>query len=250
MGRSVRHTLLRGARRQGQAGQSNNTVKKGDLSHARSSRFFKRCAWHNLTEQLFCEIMGRPRTHPDRDITFLLQEEVKRLFAAIKGKQDRALFSLAYHHGLRASEVGLLQRTDLDLQQGRIHIHRLKDSSSGVYPLQPSDMKLLRAYLRTREDTSPYVFLSNRMLPMHRHTLWDATRTYGQRVGLPQTKQNFHILRHSIAVHLLDAGADIYFVKDWLGHKNIQNTMVYVQYTTATRDTQARRLFADHRVVS
>jgi integrase len=182
-------------------------------------------------------------------MTFLTQDEVKRLFATIKGKRDRALFSLAYHHGLRASEVGLLQRTDLDLQQGRISIHRLKDSSSGVYPMHPSDMKLIRVYLREREDPSPYVFVSNRRLPLHRHTLWDATRTYGKRVGLPEAKQNFHILRHSIAVHLLDAGADIYFVKDWLGHKHIQNTMVYVKYTTATRDNQARRLFADHRVV-
>jgi type 1 fimbriae regulatory protein FimB len=182
-------------------------------------------------------------------VLFLAQDEVRRLFSAIKGKRDRALFHLAYHHGLRASEVGLLQRTDLDLQQGRIRIHRLKDSSSGVYPMHPSDMKLLRAYLGTREDMSPYVFVSNRMLPMHRHTLWDAVRTYGKRAGLPEAKPTFHMLRHSIAVHFLDAGADIYFVKDWLGHKNIQNTMVYVHYTTATRDDQARRFFADHRVV-
>ena len=100
--------------------------------------------------------MGRPQKHTDREITFLTQDEVKRLFAGIKGKRDRALFSLAYHHGLRASEVGLLQTTDLDLKQGRISIHRVKDSISGVYPLQPSDMKLIRAYLREREDTSPY----------------------------------------------------------------------------------------------
>ena len=193
--------------------------------------------------------MGRPQKHTDREITFLTQDEVKRLFAGIKGKRDRALFSLAYHHGLRASEVGLLQTTDLDLKQGRISIHRVKDSSSGVYPLQPSDMKLIRAYLREREDTSPYLFVSNRMVPIHRHTLWDAMRTYGKRVGLLEAKRKFHILRHSIAVHLLDAGADVSFVRDWLGHKNIQNTMVYMKYTTATRDNQARKLFASHRVV-
>ncbi len=96
--------------------------------------------------------MEQPRKHPDREVTFLTQDEVKRLFAVIKRKRDRALFTLAYHHGLRASEVGLLQITDLDLKQGRISIHRVKDSSSGVYPLQPSDMKLIRAYLRERSD--------------------------------------------------------------------------------------------------
>ena len=50
---------------------------------------------------------------PPPEITFLTQEEVRRLFAAITGKRDRALFQLAYHHGLRASEVSLLQRDDV-----------------------------------------------------------------------------------------------------------------------------------------
>jgi integrase len=57
---------------------------------------------------------------------FLTQEELKRLLAVINDKRDKALFLLAYRHRLRASEVGLLQRTDVDLKQGRITIHRLK----------------------------------------------------------------------------------------------------------------------------
>ena len=62
-------------------------------------------------------------------------------------------------------------------------------------------------------------------------------------------KRRFHALRHAIAVHLLDAGADVAFVQDRLGHANIQNTMVYMRYTTVTRDAQMRHLFASHRVV-
>ena len=72
-----------------------------------------------------------------RTIIFFTQDECKRLFAVITSKRDRALFRLAYRHGLRASEVGLLQRTDLDMKQGRITIHRLKGSHSGIYPIQP-----------------------------------------------------------------------------------------------------------------
>jgi site-specific recombinase XerD len=51
------------------------------------------------------------------------------------------------------------------------------------------------------------------------------------------------------AFDLLDAGADLSFVKDWLGHANIQNTTIYAQVTTGTRDSKARQLFASHRVV-
>lgn len=63
---------------------------------------------------------------PLPEITFLTQEEVRRLFAVIPGKRDRALFQLAYHHGLRASEVSLLQRDDVHAKQGRIYIPRVK----------------------------------------------------------------------------------------------------------------------------
>src|SRR5712691_7002657 len=48
---------------------------------------------------------------------------------------------------------------------------------------------------------------------------------------------------------LLDAGADLAFVKDWLGHANIQNTTIYARLTTATLDSTARKVFASHRVV-
>jgi type 1 fimbriae regulatory protein FimB len=140
-------------------------------------------------------------------LQFLTQEELKRLFAVIKDKRDKVLFLLAYRHGLRASEIGLLQRTDVDLKQGRITIHRLKGSLSGIYPLQPDVIKLLRAYLRTRTDPSPYLFISNRGVPIDRRTLWCAMQTYGEQAELPPEKRKFHSLKHSIATHLGPPGA-------------------------------------------
>ena len=47
----------------------------------------------------------------------------------------------------------------------------------------------------------------------------------------------------------LDAGADVAFVRDWLGHSNIQNTMVYAQLTTTTRDQAARTIFTSPQVI-
>jgi integrase/recombinase XerD len=180
---------------------------------------------------------------------FLTQDELKRLFAVIKHKRDKVLFLLAYRHGLRASEIGLLQRTDVDLKQGRIRTHRLKGSLSAVYPLQPDVVKLLRSYLRSRTDSSPYLFISNRGTPLDRRTLWCAMDTYGKKAGLVPEKRKFHALKHSIATHLLDAEADLAFVKHWLGHKNIQNTTIYAQLIIGRQDAEARKLFADHRVM-
>ena len=128
-------------------------------------------------------------------------------------------------------------------------MHRLKGSISGVYPMQPDALKAVRSYLRTRADESPYVFISNRNVPISRYTLHHLMQTYGEVAGLPVEKRKFHGLKHAIATHLLDAGADLAFVKDWLGHANIQNTTIYARLTMATLDAQARTIFASHRVV-
>jgi integrase len=54
---------------------------------------------------------------------------------------QRALFQLAYPHGLRASEVSLLQRDDVHAKQGRIDIPRVKGSLAKTSPLQPEDLR-------------------------------------------------------------------------------------------------------------
>jgi type 1 fimbriae regulatory protein FimB len=198
-------------------------------------------------------VQARPPEHVKRrtehTIHFLTQDELRSLFKVIRSKRDHAIFLVAYRHGLRASEIGLLQKADVDMKQGRLSVHRLKGSLSAVYPMQPDVMKAVRSYLRTRDDESPYLFLSNRNVPISRYMLHHLMQTYGKAAGLPPEKWKFHCLKHSIATHLLDAGADLAFVKDWLGHANIQNTTIYARLTTATLDAQARTIFASHRVV-
>src|SRR2546427_10603746 len=122
----------------------------------------------------------RVRRPVQHTITFLTQEELRRLFKVIHSKRDKAIFLVAYRHGLRASEIGLLQRADVDAKQGRISIHGLKWSISGGYPLQPDVIKAIRSYVPTREDESPYLFVSNRNVPISRYTLHHLMQTYGE----------------------------------------------------------------------
>src|SRR5438876_4889103 len=134
----------------------------------------------------------------EHTITFLTQDELRRLFKVIHSKRDKAIFLVAYRHGLRASEIGLLQRADVDSKQGRISIHRLKGSISGIYPMQPDVLKVVRSYVRTRVDESPYLFLSKRHLPISRSMLHHLMQAYGELAGLPVEKRKFHCLKHSI----------------------------------------------------
>ena len=99
----------------------------------------------------------RQDTTTPPELTFLTQDEVRRLFAAIPGKRDRALFQLAYHHGLRASEVSLLQRDDVHAKQGRIYIPRVKGSIAKTYPLQPEDLRLVQRVQSLKPDVPDHI---------------------------------------------------------------------------------------------
>jgi len=182
-------------------------------------------------------------------ITFLTQDEVRQRFAVISSKRARALFQLASHPGLRASAVSLLQRGDVYTKPGRIDIPRVKGSLAKTSPLQPEDLRLVRASLRSRADDAPSLLLSTRGIPLERRSHWDLMQKYGWVAAMPKPQRRFHALRHTMVVHLLDASAGVAFVQDRLGHATIQNTMVYMRYTTVTRDAYTRRLFASHRVV-
>jgi len=182
-------------------------------------------------------------------IHFLTQSEMRGLLDIIPSKRDYAIFLIAYRHGLRASEVGLLRREDLNLKEYRIRIQRLKNSLAGLHPLQPDELKALKAYLKERTSAAPSLFLSKRNEPISRRMLDVLMKEYGKRAGIPESKRHFHVLKHSIATHLLDAGADLRFVQDWIGHASIRNTVIYAQLTSRRRDEEARKVFASQYVV-
>ena len=182
-------------------------------------------------------------------VAVLTADELRRLFSAITSKRDRAIFTVAYRHALRAAEIGLLHRADVDLKGSRITVTRLKGSNSGTYPMEPDTLKRIRSYLATRKDDSPTLFPSQQRTPIDRKMLWVLAKKYGELACLPEERQGFHVLKHSICTHLLNAGADLTFVQDWAGHKYIQNTMVYIHYSTTKREQGARKLFASNQVV-
>jgi site-specific recombinase XerD len=190
-----------------------------------------------------------PTTWSAQKIHFLTQPELRALFRVITRRRDRALFRVAYRHGLRASEVGLLQVDDLNFAQQRLTGRRLKRSLPGVYHLRADEVTTLKASLRGRQDHAPGLFLSQRGTPISRRQLDTLMKHYGALADIPASKRHFHVLKHSIATRLLDAGADLRFVQDWVGHASIKNMVIYAQLTSRLRDEEAPRVFASPYVV-
>ena len=86
---------------------------------------------------------------------------------------------------------------DLNLKRLRIMIHRLKGSLAGEHPLQPDEVRTLKAWLKHRGDESPILFPSRRGLPISRQMLDVLMKEYAGLAAIPEDKRHFHVLKHS-----------------------------------------------------
>ena len=185
-------------------------------------------------------LVKRVKSIPSSRIKYLSKEEIERFFLHIKSPRDKALFALIYLYGLRVSEVALLKLEDIDFKRKRIFIHRLKGGIGGERPLFKTVERLLRRYFRARLKTGDALF-TGRQGNLKRQRIQQLFKEYAKEAGL-DLRYSVHSLRHSIATHLLDAGEGIEFVRDHLGHRSIQNTMIYAQITDNRREEVFRRV--------
>lgn len=134
---------------------------------------------------------------------------------------------LAFRHGLRPSEVCALQWQQFDLGQGTVHINRLKNGLSSVHPLEGTELRALRK-LKREEPESRFLFLSERGAPMSAEGFRKMVRRAGEAAKFPLTVHP-HMIRHACGYKLANDGKDTRAIQHYMGHRNIQNTVVYTQ---------------------
>lgn len=181
-----------------------------------------------------------------RPLLYLTKEEVEQFFAAIppEATRERLLFDLSYRHGLRRTEAAVLRLDDFS-SDGRLWITRAKSGISGAYPLHPRSRELFKAYFEDRRfDGCRYLFRGRRiqLRPISGSLIYLLFRRYAELAKLPRDRQHPHVLRHSIAVHLMNAGWDAADVQDWLGHASIATTMIYAAVSNQRREERFRAI--------
>jgi integrase len=178
-------------------------------------------------------------SHP---VSYLSKTEVETFFRAIPedDARDQILFDVMYRYGLRRTEAAIIRREHLS--DGRIWITRLKKGGiSGEYPIHPITRRLIWAHMNGRdEDRNPYLFTSRQssLGPMSPSMIYTLFRRYAAAAKVPADRCHPHVLRPSIAVHLMNAGWDAADVQDWLGHRDIASTMVYAAITNKRREAK------------
>jgi type 1 fimbriae regulatory protein FimB/type 1 fimbriae regulatory protein FimE len=101
---------------------------------------------------------------------YLTEREIDRLMDTARkhsrhGHRDATMILVAYRHGLRASEVCDLQWHQIELSEGRLHVHRVKNGTPSIHPIRGDEMRALRK-LQRENPTDAYVFVSERGGPM------------------------------------------------------------------------------------
>ena len=167
----------------------------------------------------------------ERPKDFLNATEMARLLKAAKHGRHRVrdflLMLMMYRHGLRVSEAIGLRRADLELQQARVWIRRLKNGLSVEHPIAGDELRAIKRYLHTRDDALPWLFLSERGQPLTRQSVHYLIRTAAQRAELGAVHP--HMLRHACGFYLANQGYDLRLLQDYLGHRDPKHTVHYTR---------------------
>lgn len=165
----------------------------------------------------------------------LTVEEVNRLLStpnhnSIKGVRDKAMLEMMYASGIKISEMLNLALDDVDLRFSYLRCKSAKGMER-IIPLGKYCIQWMDKYIKLREELNvnrlDFLFLNNKGEKMSRQGFWKIIKYYAKKAEINKDI-NLYTLRHSIAVHMIENGADIRSLKELLGYKDISAVQVYI----------------------
>jgi integrase/recombinase XerD len=167
----------------------------------------------------------------------LSPEEVARLIDAAELPFYRILLMTLYGTGARRTEAAHLKVGDIDSHRMVVHIHGGKGNRDRDVMLGQTLLDALRGYWRgLRRKPTEWLFPGNRWhtgsRPITTKVLWDACQHAAERAGLRHRHIHPHTLRHCFATHLLEAGADLRTIQLLLGHRDLEETTIYLHLSS------------------
>ena len=186
-------------------------------------------------------------TDDTQTIEYLTQEEIQQLYAATYGynegtklepfnARDRAMLTIFYGCGLRRNEGYHLDLSDINFDRQLIHVRKGKAYKERFVPFNKTNAKYLQEYVYDarpliindpKEDAFFISQKSNRMNSMSKAIRLRILQQRTDNIELQQKNVRLHVLRHSIATHLLQNGMSLEKIGRFLGHSSLESTQVY-----------------------
>jgi len=179
----------------------------------------------------------------------LPKRELDRLLRAAEqdgNKRNLAILLTLRHTGLRVGELCNLRLCDIAISErkGSLAVRSGKGDKDRTLPLNNDVRQALSAYLAVRPVASTdALFIGQRGQPLQSDAVQLIVHKYARRAGLSEVTP--HILRHSFAKQVLDAGADLATVSRLLGHERLETTAIYTQPTAHDLEAAVRRIERD-----
>jgi integrase/recombinase XerD len=143
---------------------------------------------------------------------------------------ERTLLMVLYGTGMRRSEVARLKLADIDSPRMVLHVVNGKGGKDRDLPLSPALLETLRAHwrwLKPRVYLFPSRLHRDREQPITDKIVWRACTEAAKRAGI-RKRVTPHLVRHSWATHLLEAGTDLRTIQLLLGHEDLEVTARYL----------------------
>lgn len=164
------------------------------------------------------------------------KKEVKQVLECTNNILFKTIFSTVYSSGLRIEEALNLKLSDIDSKRMQIHIRESKSGSARYAILSSQNYELLKKYFRDYWKKSfkswskdDYLFCTYaKEKPITSKTVRKELKKVFEACKITKPPK-LHALRHSFSVHLLESGADLFTIKELLGHRSISSTCVYLQ---------------------
>jgi integrase/recombinase XerD len=188
---------------------------------------------------LLLESPRRPEPFPKA----LTVDEAIRLveipdLSTVKGRRDSALLEFLYATGARVSEASGVDIGKVDLED-KVAMVTGKGARQRLVPIGGKAATAIarwlpdRLSLLHRAQRGDPLFLNLRGRRLSRQGMFDVVRANALMAGIPGEKVSPHVLRHSCATHMVEAGADLRTVQEILGHATISTTQIYTKVSPA-----------------
>ncbi len=154
--------------------------------------------------------------------------------ATAKGRRDSALLEFLYGTGARVTEAVTIDLAQVDLED-RVALVTGKGSKQRMVPLGGKAVIAIGRWLPDRlglihrQQRGDPLFLNMRGRRLSRQGMFGVVRDAARKAGIPEDRVSPHVLRHSAATHMVEAGADLRTVQEMLGHATISTTQVYTR---------------------
>lgn len=169
--------------------------------------------------------------HEVKERQALTQLEMEQLRSGCETVRDRAVLELMYSTGCRVSELAGLKRSDINWQDGTVHLFGKGKKHRTSY-LNARATVALKAYLRARTDSNDALIVTERAphKPVSKETIESLFRRIAETSGIGR-KVTPHIIRHTTATIAVNAGMPIEDVSKLLGHASVNTTLIYAKPT-------------------